>query len=146
MTKRRDPTSVPLAPVLVARMLSSALGEPEASWSMRLANGRRPERHSPIPWQETEAGHPIYLSGDVEAFIGQTLTQRASSTAPTAEGEIMTKATAVADAESERPFVRVFWNTGTAQGAFGLSIRSAKSLSQKLAEAAKLAESRMETA
>lgn len=139
--KNNKNISTPLAPVLTARMLSGALGEPESTWVIRLANGRRANRSSPIPWETTEAGHPVYRSDDVEAFIERTLAHRALG-ASRAEYGRGAKATAVADAEGERPFVRVFWNTGMAQGAFGLDIDTAVELSKKLVEASKLAKAR----
>jgi hypothetical protein len=115
-------------------MLSLALGESEAVWRMRLANGRRPTRQSPIPWEETEAGNAVYKFDDVQAFIDRELGRRAA-TSPPLSGELTTKATAVADIESERPFVRLLWNAGASQGAVSLSPSVAKELAQKLLQA-----------
>jgi hypothetical protein len=128
-------TTLPLAPVLAARMLSNALEGSEAEWAMKLANGRRSTRQSPIPWSETEAGNPVYEFSDVQAFIDRTLAQRAA-VASAFPGSLKTKASAMADVEGERPFVRVMWHAGTAQGTFSLSIPVAKALAAKLLEAA----------
>ena len=124
-----------LSPGLAARMIAASLGEPEGTWGLRLTNWRRPERQSLINWHENDAGRPVYSFDDVQAYIDQTLAQRSAVIQPDA-GTGKAKATATADVENGTPFVRVFWNAGTAQGGFGLSTQAAKSLAQKLNQAA----------
>lgn len=124
-----------LSPSLAARMISVSLGESEVTWGLRMTNWRRPERRSPIKWSENEFGRPTYDFADVQAFIDRTLGQRAAVThAGTEQGKA--KVTATADVEGNLPFVKVFWNAGTAQGTFSLSLDAAQALSDKLAHAA----------
>ncbi len=123
--------AVPLSPGLAARMIAASLGEPEGTWGLRLTNWRRPERRSAVNWRENDAGRPVYDFADVQAYIDQTLAQRAAVTQPDT-GTGKAKATATADIENNVPFVRVFWNAGTAQGGFSLSTGAAKDLAQKL--------------
>ena len=128
-----EPTQ--LSPSLAARMVAASLGEPEGTWALRLTNWRRPERRSLINWHETDAGRPVYNFDDVQAYIDQTLAQRSAVTQPDS-GAGKAKATATADVEDGTPFVRVFWNAGTAQGGFSLSTQAAMALVQKLNQAA----------
>lgn len=138
---KKNNTTVPLpdsfaaAPNLVATMLAAKLGESEVTWTIRLANWRRPGRASSIPWHETEAGKPVYDFADVQAYIDHTLTTRAATTPP-APGENLTKVAAVADVANQTPFVRVLWNAGTAQGALNISPTVARELATKLLRAA----------
>ncbi len=127
--------TVGLAPGLAAQMIADSLGEPEGTWALRLTNWRRPERRSLINWHETDAGRPVYNFDDVQAYIDQTLAQRSAVTQP-GNGAGKAKATATADVEDGTPFVRVFWNAGTAQGGFSLSTQAAMALVQKLNQAA----------
>ena len=134
MTKTTENETVPLSPGLAARMIAASLGEPEGTWVLRLTNWRRPGRHSQIKWHENEAGKPTYGFTDVRAFIDENLSQRAATTKPDS-GAGKAKATATADVENNVPFVRVFWNAGTAQGGFSLSTKAAQDLAQKLNQA-----------
>jgi hypothetical protein len=135
-TKPDPSNSVEITPAFAARALAAALGEPESTWGIRLANWRRPGRTSPIPWHTSETDAPVFELSDVQAFIDRTLSQRAATTAPTPGAVETVKATAVADVEDGQSHVRVFWNAGTAQGGFGLSAAAARQLAHKLVEAA----------
>lgn len=133
-TNKSEAHNLPLAPSLAARMIAASLGESEVTWGLRLTNWRRPERRSPVKCSENEFGRPVYDFADVQAFIDHTLAQRAAVThAGTELGKA--KATATADVEGNKPFVKVFWNAGTAQGTFSLSLDEAQALSNKLASA-----------
>jgi len=131
-------THFPISPVDAARMCSAALGEPESTWSMRLANGRRPERESPIPWERNEHDQAVYQFEHVQGFIDRELSKRAASIRAE-PGKPAAKATAVADTDAGVPFVRLLWNAGVAQGAFGLTPEAARSLAEKLLAAANAA-------
>lgn len=124
-----------LAPSLAGKMLSTALGESEVVWAMRLTNWRRPERRGPIEWQETSAGRPVYEANEIQDFIERSLLRR-EATSPPSPDRGKSKATATADIESNKPFVRVFWNAGTAQGSFSLSVEAARAFARKLESAA----------
>ncbi len=143
--KSQSPTpsrsaGTPVTPALAARALAAALGEPESVWTVRLANWRRPGRTGPIPWHTSPAGAPVFDFADLQVFIDQTLAQRAATTPPVPGAVETVKATAVADVQDGTSHVRVFWNAGTAQGGFGLSIAAARHLAQKLTEAAEKAQ------
>jgi hypothetical protein len=131
--------SLPLSTNLTARMITAELGEREAVWLRRLHNWRRPERSSPIPWQETEAGRPVYYFDDVRNFIDEQLKTRAA-TAPAGPGAAATKVTAAPDADGSSVFVRVLWNAGSAQGAFSVTAEAARALAGRLLHAASRAD------
>lgn len=131
--------STPLSTNLTARMITAELGESEAVWLRRLHNWRRPTRSSPIPWQETDAGRPVYLFDDVRSFIDEQLKTRAA-TAPAGTGAAATKATAAPDADGSGVFVRVLWNAGSAQGAFSVTADAARALAGRLLQAASRAD------
>ncbi|MBC7619435.1 MAG: hypothetical protein H7293_10705 [Candidatus Saccharibacteria bacterium] len=136
--KNKNPnnaTALKLSTNLTARMITAELGDSEAVWLRRLHNWRRPERTSPLPWQETEAARPVYLFDDVRTFIDTELKTRTASTQAGADAD-KTKATASPDADSSSAFVRVLWNAGNAQGAFSISPMTARALAAKLVQAA----------
>lgn len=127
--------SAPLSTSLTARMITVELGESEAVWLRRLHNWRRPDRTSPLPWQETEAGRPVYSFDAVRAFIDTQLKARAATAAP-GTGPNATKASATVDTDGAASFVRVLWNAGNAQGAFSITSDMARALAARLLQSA----------
>ena len=137
-TQKMENDSLPIAPSLAARMLSSSLGESEGIWVTRLANWRRPGRTGPIAWNESEAGKPGYDFQAVRTFIDSKLAMRAALAPPRTDDAV--RVSAVADVECDKPFVRILWNAGPAQGGINVSTATAKELVQKLVRAIATAE------
>lgn len=141
MKKTNDPQTVPdpgatlpVSAAEAARMLSAQLGGSETTWVQRLINWRRPERKSPIPWQEGPMVRPFYIRGDVQAYIDATLAKRTATTPPE-PGPLTATATAVPDFEGGHAYVKILWHAGTAQGAFSLPAKTAAQLAKKLIHA-----------
>lgn len=131
MEQTKTESTAAVFPYLAAQTLSIALGESELVWTIRLTNWRRPTRQSPIHWWANDAGRPVYAVDAVQAYIDGRLAHRLTVTPPDS-GPGKARATATADIENNHAFVRVFWNAGTAQGAFSLSPKAAADLAEKL--------------
>lgn len=81
MNKNNNHSTAPatLSSSLAACVLSAELGESEAVWLRRLHNWRRPTRASPLRWQESETGRPVYPREDLNSFIEAERAKRVRS-------------------------------------------------------------------
>lgn len=126
------------APSLAAMQLASQLGGTRELWLYRLANWRRTDRKSPIPFGKTEAGNPTYSLGGLNDFIAKQLEKQAFVAEANASlPSVRAAAIAKLDTPGERPHVRVSFNiNGVSQSVFAITATGARQLADMLTKAA----------
>jgi hypothetical protein len=137
---KKPKSGVPFTPSLAAQYLASRIGHTPELWVYRLANWRRPGRQSPIPWTTTEAGHPVYSSGDLDDFAEKQLASQVVLDSAADKERPRAGAIPMLD-DTAAPHVRVTFATGSVtQSVFAIDAPSARRLAKMLEKCAVLVE------